>query len=689
MPLPRPDGHEPRDTTRSGDGTPARAPAVGSHLRPAAIDFGALFAKNNSIPGYEVLGQIHRGGQGVVLIAQQQSTKRTVALKVLLEGANAGSAERARFEREVDLAASLHHPNIVTIFDSGQTVDSIPFCAMEYIEGEPLETWAQRGGPRPLADVLRLFIKICRAVNYAHQRGVIHRDLKPNNILVDARGEPHIVDFGLAKPIVGREEEEPVTLTGQFLGTLANAAPEQVQDDPSLIDTRTDVYALGIVLYVLLTGHFPYRLVGSLAEVFQIIETAAPWPPSSWKRRQPDPLCGGEIPQYRIDEALDAIVLKTLAKNRDDRYQSAAALADDLERYLTGKPLLAPPPSMGFAVRYWIKRNFRMTLWVLLIGAACGGLTRWEMLMDGINGLREPLAMAQEKFPELRLPWQAYFLLRMPAEMRNVFFALSYLACVVMGLLVVWLVRPKNRDDDIAAGTAVGLTAALTAFTVSSFAWGILLSTAIQPAQNELQFLLSQDAVDRIPLVSRYPQLEGLATEEQNRFLEAKIMAELVVRVHAGVQVGLWFPLAFFGVLGVGETLIAGWLRRRQLPFWKTLFSYVELVVPGVHLTRSIFLLPVRGADLVASGGWLPVVFCVALVGNWRGWPALLRVTFYVAWWIVWTRLGENTFVWTDAGIAVIGVLALVFAEWYARRSSARYETTTPKPAAKGVEART
>jgi predicted Ser/Thr protein kinase len=656
---------------------------------PPTTDYSIALAANNSIPGYEVLGQIHRGGQGVVLIAEQQSTKRTVALKVLLDAANPGSAQRVRFEREVDLAASLHHANIVTIFDSGQTVDGMPFCAMEYIEGVPLGRWARQGGPKPLGEVLRLFIKICKAVNYAHQRGVIHRDLKSNNILVDANHEPHIVDFGLAKPLVGREDDEPVTLTGQFLGTLANAAPEQVRPDPTLIDTRTDIYALGILLYELLTGHFPYRLVGSLAEVFEIIATAKPWPPSSWKHRQPDPLCGGEIPPYRIDEALDAIVLKALAKDRDDRYQSAGLLAEDLQRYLNGEPLLVRPESLGFAVRTWLRRNFRMTLWVLLIGCACGGLTRWEMLMDAINGLREPLAIAQEQFPGTRLPWQARLLLAMPHEMRPVFFALSYFASAVMGILVVFLLRPKNREEDIAAGTAVGLTAALTAFTISSFAWEILLTAAIQPAQNVVHLLAEPSPESRSALVAKYPQLDRLPANEQARYLEAKLIADLVVRTHAGVQVGLWFPLAFFGVLGVGEALIAGSLRRRRQQFWKIIIPYAELVIPGVHLTRSLFPLPVHGSDVLVGQGWLPLVLCVAIVGNWRGWSVLLRLALYLACWDLSTNFGGGRFASSDVLIAAAALLVVVLAELHRRWSSDSPAPDTSKRMATETEATT
>ena len=291
-----------------------------------------------AIPGYEIVAEIHRGGQGIVYRARQLATKRTVALKVLLAGAFATTRERLRFEREIDLVAGLQYPNIVTVHDSGVTNDGRHWFAMEYIEGTALDEHvrsqrdqaASAGGPASLRAMLRLFEKICAAVSYAHQRGVIHRDLKPANILVDDRGEPHVLDFGLAKPLNPRVDagDATVTVAGGFVGTLAYASPEQTRGDLDLVDVRTDVYALGVILYEMLTGHFPYPVTGQLADIINAVANVAP-----------KPMRGHPSAPYRIGDEVETIVMKLLAKEPQRRYQSAEAVRQDIEHYLAGEPI--------------------------------------------------------------------------------------------------------------------------------------------------------------------------------------------------------------------------------------------------------------------------------------------------------------------------------------------------------------
>ena len=206
---------------------------------------------SEGLPGYEVLHEEHRGGQGVVYRATQERTHRDVAIKLIREGPFHGPADRARFEREVRILGRLRHPNIVTIHDSG-TVAGCHYFVMDYIEGHPLDTYLSSRS-LSVKQILRLFWKICDAVNAAHLHGITHRDLKPSNIRIDKQGEPHILDFGLAK--VASEEMgdasqwRNVTMTGQFVGSVPWASPEQADGPTDRIDLRTDVYSLGVLLF--------------------------------------------------------------------------------------------------------------------------------------------------------------------------------------------------------------------------------------------------------------------------------------------------------------------------------------------------------------------------------------------------------------------------------------------------------
>ncbi|MCG3130459.1 MAG: Serine/threonine-protein kinase PknD [Phycisphaerae bacterium] len=304
------------------------------------------------IEGYKLLAELRAGGQGVVYKALQERTSRVVALKVLHGGAFASPQHRARFEREIDLVARLRHPNIITLFDSGSTPQGRLYYAMEYLHGAPLDAWTSlmTDVGRPDAhDVMRrkleLFCKVCAAVNYAHQRGVIHRDLKPGNILVDGAGEPHVLDFGLAKAPAARPGEEgPLTETGGFLGTLHYAAPEQFRGDPDLVDIRADVYSLGVILYEMLTGRRPFSERGSVKDIIDAITGGDPDPPSL-------PAAPGAGPAPNLDEDLDTIVMTAIARERERRYHSAEALRLDVAHYLAGEPIEARRASAWYILR--------------------------------------------------------------------------------------------------------------------------------------------------------------------------------------------------------------------------------------------------------------------------------------------------------------------------------------------------
>ena len=310
----------------------------------ATLDAGSPDLPQAAIEGYEVLRELNRGGQGVVYQAIQKSTKREVAIKVMLEGPFASAMTKRRFEREIELVASLHHPNIVAVFDSGVSHGKY-WYAMDYIRGMPLDAFVAAQS-MSIDDILRLFAKVCDAVSYAHQHGVIHRDLKPGNVFVDERGEPRVLDFGLAKiagtEAVGDSRPMLVSVTGQVVGTLPYMSPEQTRGNPDEIDIRTDVYSLGVLLYELLTGKYPYDVSGQMAETLRNIAETEPLRPSSIRRQ--------------INNEVETIVLKALAKEPARRYQSAGNLGADVHHFLAGEPIEAKRDSSFYMLRKSLRR---------------------------------------------------------------------------------------------------------------------------------------------------------------------------------------------------------------------------------------------------------------------------------------------------------------------------------------------
>lgn len=303
------------------------------------------------LPGYRVGAEIHRGGQGVVYEAVQMATKRRVAVKMLAQGAFASARQRRRFEREIEVVANLRHPNIVTIYDSATLSGGAPAYAMELIDGVPVNRYVSSTfdamDRSHLGDTirkkLRLFVKICDAVQHAHQRGVIHRDLKPGNVLVDESGEPHVLDFGLAKLQQPDATSVWSTRTGEFVGSIAYASPEQVKGDPDRIDTRSDVYSLGVMLYEMLTEQLPYPVTGSMSDIVRNITQVEPRKPSSLRRG--------------LSSDIDTIIATAMAKDADRRYETAGALMRDVQRHLAGEPIGARRDSTWYVLRKMARRH--------------------------------------------------------------------------------------------------------------------------------------------------------------------------------------------------------------------------------------------------------------------------------------------------------------------------------------------
>jgi serine/threonine-protein kinase len=302
-------------------------------------------ASGPTIPGYEILGELGRGGMGVVWKARQVKLNRTVALKMILAGPHAAPAAVARFEGEARAVARFQHPGIVQIFEVGEFA-GMPFFSLEFVEGGPLSKKIARE-PQPARYAAEVTEQLARAMQYAHDRGVIHRDLKPANVLLAADGTPKITDFGLAKELEGGSGQ---THSGQLLGTPSFMAPEQA-DGRSDVGTLADVYALGGVLYDLLTGRPPFA-GSSVLDTLEMVRTR-------------EPVAPGQL-AARVPRDLETISLKCLQKDPARRYATAGELADDLRRFLDGRPILARPVSRAEKAWRWAKRN----PWVAGLGTA-------------------------------------------------------------------------------------------------------------------------------------------------------------------------------------------------------------------------------------------------------------------------------------------------------------------------------
>ena len=298
-----------------------------------------------AIGAYRPLRKLGEGGMGVVYEAEQDHPQRSVALKVVRGGPYVDERRIRLFEREIRTLARLKHANIAAIYEAGCTEDGQHFFAMELVRGVPLLRYT-RNQQLSIRDTLELFAKICTAINYAHRRGVIHRDLKPSNILVDAAGEPHVLDFGLAKIVEddGDTSRDPSAMagTGKFVGSLFWASPEQTSESPDGTDVRSDVYSLGVILFQLLTGEFPYHVFGPTKEVLENILSAAPTKPRSLRRE--------------IDGETATIMLKCLAKEPERRYQTAGELAADIRRRLADEPIEAKRDSGWYLLRKSLQR---------------------------------------------------------------------------------------------------------------------------------------------------------------------------------------------------------------------------------------------------------------------------------------------------------------------------------------------
>ena len=330
----------------------------------------------SAYPGYEILEEIAHGGMGIVYKARHTALGRMVALKVLIAGEHASPDMLDRFQRESRAAARLDHPHIVHVYDAARS-GNVHFFTMRLVDGHPLSHLA-RAKPLPPRRALEIARTVALALDYAHGQGIIHRDVKPGNILIDAAGEPHVADFGLAKDA----STHGATMSVAALGTPSYASPEQVAGQRDRVDARTDVYGLGATLYEMLTGRPPF--VGD--SVFTVIADVLGREPTPPRALNPN-----------LHRDIETICLKAMEKSPSRRYASAAAMAEDIRRYLDGEPILARPVSRGERLaRAVVKHRVVALLGLVVVLLAGGWVGWWDMTASERAMERERTRAAEE-----------------------------------------------------------------------------------------------------------------------------------------------------------------------------------------------------------------------------------------------------------------------------------------------------
>jgi predicted Ser/Thr protein kinase len=613
--------------TRHGADTAASQLAEAETLAPGSAAPGA--SGWPQVPGYEILEELGRGGMGVVYKARHLALDRVVALKMILGGRLATAAEVQRFRSEAEAAARLDHPHIVPIYEVGECPGQ-PYFSMKYVEGVSLAQHLPRL-TQDMRGAARLVAEVARAAHHAHQRGLIHRDLKPANVLIDVQGQPYVTDFGLAKRIEG---DSNLTQSGMIVGTPSYMAPEQVRG-PAGLTTAADVYALGAILYEALTGRPPHQAETPMDTLLQVLERE----PVSPHTLNP-----------RVDRDLELICLKCLAKNPQQRYGSAEALAADLERWLIGEPLQVRPASLVTLLRFWLRHNFGAAGWIVVIGLLSGvlsGILGWIRAGNVVLG---PAADVYGRLPHVHPPWLLAITWAAPIWVQAVIYYGALALISTAGLVVGLLVRPKNRVADIAAGSLTGFVCGATLLTVSG--WPLIITfIAVAGVEKDLKALsdaaLTEPAAGSAQpgpseqLLKKYPDLREVPTEERGRVFFLKIRADLIAGIPLGIWLGALSVLTIEMLIYTIMVLVAGPLLRQHgarpvvlLPYFEWTFPIITLITLSAGYV-AVELLLRHMVNIAPMRVWyLPqlALLALAVVSTLRRWPWPARLLLHSSW---------------------------------------------------------
>ncbi len=418
---------------------------------------------NKDFGDYELLHEIARGGMGVVYKVRNRKLNRIEALKMVLSGRFSSEDEIQRFHFEAEAAAQLDHPGIVPIYEIGQ-VDGQPFFTMKLIEGGSLSKHRDRIRQHP-RQIAKLTSQIARAVHHAHQRGILHRDIKPANILLDEQDHPLVTDLGLAK---NTSADSNLTQTGTVLGTPSYMPPEQAKPGHALT-TAVDVYSIGAILYELLTGSPPHVGKSAMETVLKVMNDPIKPP------REIDP---------EINRELELICMKCLQRNPEERYDSAADLADDLDAWLNGSPISVRPPSVAAHVVRWVRKNQSIVYAILLLLSGC--FVSVPIMLSLLGSLNDP-ATFYENSERDPLPL-LYSLTDVPGWLPLASGIFVLFMWPMLGLVVTLVTRPKTWKSAALNGAIVAATCSLV--LVLSLGWVLLLVAGHATANDEIQTLV-------------------------------------------------------------------------------------------------------------------------------------------------------------------------------------------------------